>query len=53
MIKENAPVGAKFYAEIQGKVIYFILTKVGYRQIKDNLIVFYDSNVPIELIKPL
>lgn len=52
-IKKNAPRGAKGYAEVNDKVIYFIKSAVGWRQIKGNLISFHDSGLPSQMIKLL
>lgn len=51
-IKEQAPIGAKGYAEYNGKIFYFIKSNYGWRQIKGNIIQFDDANMD-EFIKPL
>lgn len=49
---DDKPQGATHYAEYDGKIIYFMNTKYGFRMIKGNLIQFDDSNID-HLIKPL
>ena len=52
-IRKNAPDGAKFYANIEGVIIYLFKSSYGFRQIKNNVISFCDSGIPLEWIKPL
>lgn len=51
-IRKNAPKGATHYSDsIEGIILYFFESSYGFRQIKGNIINFYDSGV--EYIKPL
>lgn len=51
-IKKNAPSGATHYSdEVDGKIIYLFKSSYGFRQIKDNIINFYETG--LEDIKPL
>ena len=52
-IRKNAPDGSKFYANIEGVIIYLFKSSYGFRQIKGNVISFCDSGIPLEWIKPL
>ena len=52
-IRKNAPDGARFYANIEGVIIYLFKSSYGFRQIKKNVISFCDSGIPLEWIKPL
>ena len=52
-IRKNAPSGATSYADIDGIIVYLFKSNYGYRQIKDNIISFYDSGIPLDQIKPL
>lgn len=52
-IKQNAPKGATHYFIYEGIVKYFFKTKYGFRQIKDNLIVFYDSGLTVQELSPI
>lgn len=52
-IRKNKPKGATAYADIKGIIIYLFKSNYGYRQIKDNIISFYDSGIPSNQIKPL
>lgn len=51
-IKKNKPQGATHYAEYDGKIIYFMNTKYGFRMLKDNLIQFDSSNID-HMVKPI
>ena len=51
-IKKNKPQGATHYAEYNGKIIYFMNTKYGFRMLKDNLIQFDSSNID-HMVKPI
>ena len=52
-IKRNAPKGATHYFIYEGIVKYFFKSKYGFRQIKDNLIVFYDSGLTVQELSPI
>lgn len=52
-IRNNNPDGATAYADIKGIIIYLFRSNYGYRQIKGNIISFYDSGIPLDQIKPL
>lgn len=51
-IGKNAPIGAKGYADYEGKIYYFIKSNYGWRQIKGNIIQFDDTGLDLD-IKPL
>lgn len=51
-IRKNAPSGATAYIEFEGRIYYFFKSNYGWRQIKENLIQFDDSDVN-HLLKPL
>lgn len=51
-IKKNRPQGATHYAEYDGRILYFMRTKHGFRMLKDNMIQFDGSNID-HLVKPL
>ena len=36
-----------------GLTLYFIKAKCGFRQVKENLIMFFDSGIDESLIKPI
>lgn len=51
-IRKNKPDGATHYSdEVEGKIIYLFKSSYGFRQIKDNIINFYETG--LEDIKPL
>ena len=52
-IRKNRPIGATAYAQLESSTIYLFKSNHGYRQIKGNLISFYDSGIPLDQIKPL
>lgn len=53
-IRKNAPSGATHYFDYdKGFIVYLFKYNYGYRQIKDNIISFYDSGIPLDQIKPL
>lgn len=52
-IRKNAPKGATHHTDKYDDIIYFFKSKYGFRQIKDNVISFYDIGIPISEIKPL
>ena len=52
-IKQNAPSGATHYFIQEGTVKYFFKTKYGFRQTKDNLIVFFDSGLTVQELSPI
>lgn len=51
-IGKSIPIGAKGYAEYEGKTYYFIKSNYGWRQIKGNIIQFDDTGLDLD-IKPL
>ena len=51
-IKKNKPQGATHYADYDGKILYFMNTKYGFRMLKGNLIQFDDSHID-HIVKPL
>ena len=52
-IRKNKPIGATAYAQLESSTIYLFKSNHGYRQIKGNLISFYDGGIPLDQIKPL
>ena len=52
-IRKNKPEGATAYAQLESNTVYLFKSNHGYRQIKGNLISFYDSGIPLDQIKPL
>ena len=52
-IRKNKPNGATAYADIMGIIVYLFNSNYGYRQVKGNIISFYDSGIPLDQVKPL
>ena len=52
-IKQKAPIGATHYTDLDGVILYFFKSKYGFRQIKDNLISFFDSGIQVNEIFPI
>ena len=49
-VRKNKPIGATAYAQLESSTIYLFKSNHGYRQIKGNLISFYDSGIDLGVI---
>ena len=52
-IRKGAPSGAIGYVKYSNSILYFIKSNYGWRQIKGNIISFYESGISDADIQPL